>query len=233
YLRAHHHKPARKSNPHSAGTTRQTFPRLRAMALFGRRSPEQAARLVTPASKNLHNSGNLWLFSRISEIDSDETIRGRPRPSRQRLEAGTQPNGDGLMLSGRPVNQIAHSKSEPLRNAQKSLDFGCRGSQADKDAGIELQIRQLIPDDPGQGQVERGQHFREVRPGVRHNSICPPSSTTRPTGMRKNSHTGSALRCRNLKTCILMHHHREWPRDVTLSRPTKNVVSIILKCRGH
>src|SRR5208283_5685268 len=34
------------------------FPRLRALALFGRRPPEQEAPLVMPASKNLHKSGH-------------------------------------------------------------------------------------------------------------------------------------------------------------------------------
>jgi hypothetical protein len=34
------------------------FPRLRALALFGRRPPQCVEGVVVPASKNLHNSGH-------------------------------------------------------------------------------------------------------------------------------------------------------------------------------
>ena len=45
------------SNPHSARcTTGANFPRLRALALFGRRPPQRVEEFVMPASKNLHNS---------------------------------------------------------------------------------------------------------------------------------------------------------------------------------
>jgi hypothetical protein len=33
------------------------FPRLRALALFGRRPPQRVDSLLMPASENLHNSG--------------------------------------------------------------------------------------------------------------------------------------------------------------------------------
>ena len=35
-----------------------TLPRLRALALFGRRSPQRVDSLVMPASENLHNCGH-------------------------------------------------------------------------------------------------------------------------------------------------------------------------------
>jgi hypothetical protein len=38
--------------------TERTLPRFRALALFGRRSPERAARSSPPASENLHRSGH-------------------------------------------------------------------------------------------------------------------------------------------------------------------------------
>jgi hypothetical protein len=46
------------SNPHSAGRPHGApkLPRLRALALFGPRPPEQVAPPVMPASKNLHSS---------------------------------------------------------------------------------------------------------------------------------------------------------------------------------
>src|SRR5208282_3222172 len=41
-----------------AAQPQPNFPRLRALALFGRRPPEQEAPLVMLASKNLHNGGH-------------------------------------------------------------------------------------------------------------------------------------------------------------------------------
>jgi hypothetical protein len=54
---------ARKLNPHTqrialAAQPLPNFPRLRALALFGRRPPECEAPLVMPASKNLHRSSH-------------------------------------------------------------------------------------------------------------------------------------------------------------------------------
>jgi hypothetical protein len=48
---ASHIDPAAPPVPH--------FPRLRALALFGRRSPQRVDSLVMPASENLHKSGRL------------------------------------------------------------------------------------------------------------------------------------------------------------------------------
>src|SRR5271166_5287517 len=61
--------PARQSNPHSAGRPRgaPNFPRLRALALFGHRPPEQEAPLVMPASKNLHKVRHLVPVSHRDE----------------------------------------------------------------------------------------------------------------------------------------------------------------------
>ena len=54
----HHRARRRTSNPHSARCPPvPNLPRLRALALFGRRPPEHVAPLVMPASKNLHTNG--------------------------------------------------------------------------------------------------------------------------------------------------------------------------------
>ena len=42
----------------AARPTERTLPRFRALALFGRRSPERAARSSSPASENLHKIGH-------------------------------------------------------------------------------------------------------------------------------------------------------------------------------
>jgi len=39
------------------------FPRLRALALFGRRPPQRVDSLVMPASENLHNTGSRRVYS--------------------------------------------------------------------------------------------------------------------------------------------------------------------------
>src|SRR6516164_7962622 len=62
---------ALSSNPHSARCQPvPNFPRLRALALFGRRPPERVVRSSLPASENLHRSGllqrsNLGLFDHL------------------------------------------------------------------------------------------------------------------------------------------------------------------------
>ncbi len=56
-LRAHHHGRRENQIPIAlAAQPAPNFPRLRALALFGRRPPECEAPLVIPASKNLHRS---------------------------------------------------------------------------------------------------------------------------------------------------------------------------------
>ena len=67
------------------------FPRLRALALFGRRSTQQAVGLVMPASKNLHNSRNRRSIrsvrrplakngiARLALIGKRPPTEGRPR----------------------------------------------------------------------------------------------------------------------------------------------------------
>ena len=52
------------SNPHSAvAPPVPNLPRLRALALFGRRPPQRVEEFVMPASKNLHRSGNIHSFA--------------------------------------------------------------------------------------------------------------------------------------------------------------------------
>ena len=51
----------------SAAPPVPNFPRLLALALFGRRPANPAGRLVIPASKNLHNSGHLRRHDRLSD----------------------------------------------------------------------------------------------------------------------------------------------------------------------
>ena len=47
--------PKPRQNPHSArGTAATHLPRFRALALFGRRTPQRVEGFVMPASKNLH-----------------------------------------------------------------------------------------------------------------------------------------------------------------------------------
>ena len=56
-LRAHHHGRRENQIPIAlAAQPAPNFPRLRALALFGRRPPECEAPLVIPASKNLHKN---------------------------------------------------------------------------------------------------------------------------------------------------------------------------------
>src|SRR5271166_688789 len=56
-LRAHRHNRRENQIPIAlAAHPAPNFPRLRALALFGRRPPEQEAHLLMPASKNLHKS---------------------------------------------------------------------------------------------------------------------------------------------------------------------------------
>src|SRR5260370_29896538 len=54
--------PASKSHPRGlkapAAPRVPHFPRLRALALFGRRPPQLVDSLVMPASENLHNNGS-------------------------------------------------------------------------------------------------------------------------------------------------------------------------------
>ena len=58
-LRAHHHGRRESQIPIAlAAQPAPNFPRLRALALFGRRPPECEAPLVIPASKNLNRSGS-------------------------------------------------------------------------------------------------------------------------------------------------------------------------------
>ncbi len=57
-LRAHRHNRREKQIPIALAThPAPDFPRLRALALFGRRPPGQEALLVMPASKNQHATG--------------------------------------------------------------------------------------------------------------------------------------------------------------------------------
>src|SRR5207249_2782244 len=56
--------PAPPSNPHSAlAPPVPNFPRLRALALFGRRPPQRVEGFVMPASKNLHRTGRKAIVS--------------------------------------------------------------------------------------------------------------------------------------------------------------------------
>ena len=58
-LRAHHHGRRENQIPIAlAAQPAPNFPRLRALALLGRRPPECEAPHVIPASKNLHRSGH-------------------------------------------------------------------------------------------------------------------------------------------------------------------------------
>jgi hypothetical protein len=54
--RAHHHRRRENQIPIApAALPAPNFPRLRALALFGRRPTEREVPFVMPASKNLHN----------------------------------------------------------------------------------------------------------------------------------------------------------------------------------
>ena len=73
-----------RSSPRSAPTLnpRSTrcqpvpnFPRLRALALFGRRPPQRVDSLVMPASENLHISGSLFYLYERQESPSGSLIR--------------------------------------------------------------------------------------------------------------------------------------------------------------
>ena len=56
-------KAAVTSNLHSARCQPvPNFPRLRALALFGRRPHQRAVSLAIPATKNLHNSGRSAIY---------------------------------------------------------------------------------------------------------------------------------------------------------------------------
>src|SRR5208282_2920352 len=57
-----------------AAQPQPNFPRLRALALFGRRPPEQEAPLVMPASKNLHRSDRSRNKLRTRQFDPERTF---------------------------------------------------------------------------------------------------------------------------------------------------------------
>jgi len=62
--------PNLRQNPHSArGSAPAYVPRLRALALFGRRPPQRVEGFVMPASENLHNSGHSITSSARTRID--------------------------------------------------------------------------------------------------------------------------------------------------------------------
>src|ERR1700738_2543185 len=60
----------------AARPTERTLPRFRALALFGRRSPERVASSSLPASENLHKTGNRGSFQRRGDWDSFGVARG-------------------------------------------------------------------------------------------------------------------------------------------------------------
>jgi hypothetical protein len=87
-------RQARRSNPHTeraARPTERTLPRFRALALFGRRSPERVASSSLPASENLHKSrreqlqqgshGRLRSIYSITSSASSCNALGTSRPS--------------------------------------------------------------------------------------------------------------------------------------------------------
>src|ERR1700730_538216 len=64
--RRHIHPPARRRHQIPIAPVAPpvpNFPRLRALALFGRRPPQHVEGVVVPASKNLHKSGSLQAYS--------------------------------------------------------------------------------------------------------------------------------------------------------------------------
>jgi hypothetical protein len=69
------HPPARRRYQipiAPAATSVPNFPRLRALALFGRRPPQRVEEFVMPASKNLHNSEQLrslvWYPRNVADV---------------------------------------------------------------------------------------------------------------------------------------------------------------------
>jgi hypothetical protein len=58
------------------------LPRLRALALFGRRSPQRVDSLVMPASQNLHTTGLIGAHCQERTRLSDASARSRGRPRR-------------------------------------------------------------------------------------------------------------------------------------------------------
>ena len=78
--RVHHRGRRRHQIPIAlAAQPVPNFPRLRALALFGRRTAERAGSSSLPASENLHNTGNDKAYS-ITSSARPSSIGGTSRP---------------------------------------------------------------------------------------------------------------------------------------------------------
>ena len=127
-------RPARTLNPHSGPPGRvPNLPRLRALALFGRRPPECDAPLVMPASKNQHTSGHCpEILTRVPAYESSNRSSPvdwyRPDPG----EGAGYGGGDGA-----PV----HPRT-PRRGVLVSVGrIGCSGARAGVRALVAQQER--------------------------------------------------------------------------------------------
>ena len=116
-LRAHHHGRRESQIPIAlAAQPAPNFPRLRALALFGRRPPECEAPLVIPASKNLHRTGP-WSAA-LAKPSSIVMIPG------QSLAGGSRRDDLLSSLTNRPCPGSAGCRAPSLTDGRASPPLG-------------------------------------------------------------------------------------------------------------
>jgi hypothetical protein len=119
--RCYIHPPARRRYQipiAPAAPLMPNFPRLRALALFGRRPPQGVEGFVIPASKNLHNKRH----HSITSSARPSSIAGISRPSAFRsLEIDTQLEFGRLVK--RDISRIGTPKNLIDEVGEAAIDF--------------------------------------------------------------------------------------------------------------
>jgi len=103
----------------TVGTRIAPFPRLRALAVFGRRQPQPADGPVLPAPKNLHMNGHSSGLSPQRKLSIRKQCREQSR-ALHRLEHGQESKGPHLHSIPKIADTIATAASKPCAQHRQS-----------------------------------------------------------------------------------------------------------------